>query len=280
MKTLLNELDAVENVGSSNIGWIDVDKTKLSYGGRLYPSSWSFKVRPATVAEIRHFSSLNENDPISVSSAMYDMLVSNVRITNGTSIVKSDSIYEHDQLYFLLLIHEYTGGTKTIEIEHVCQSCQTKNVLKLHSEKLEYEKLSPAAEKYLTANGNFDVLTKSFGALHYKPITLNDSLRLREYMIECRRNNTKFEINFNKVFPFIRTKNEYEVKELYQEYLALSKEKYGTIFNLVNKHFQIKALTTISDTCTQCESGIQTYIKFGSGLSNIFIDDNVDDELL
>lgn len=280
MTKLLNELDAIESKPIDNIGWIDIDRTKLSYGGRLYPSTWQFKVRPATVAEIRHFSSLDEENPISVSSAMYDMIMSNVRITDGNKIVKSDRIYEYDQLYFLLLIHEYTGGTKSIVIEHVCQSCNTKNTVKLTSDKLQYEPLSEVAEKYLTNNGTFEVKTKSFGTLTYKPIMLKDSVKLREYMIDCHNNNRKFETMFTRMFPFLRTKDEYDAKELYQHYLALSKEKYGAIFNLVNKHFQIKALTTLNESCEQCESGIQPYIQFGTGLANIFIDDNVDGELL
>lgn len=280
---MLSSLDDSININSTpnHKGWIPIDRTKLSYGGILYPSDWEFSVRPAETSEIRHYSSLDETSPISVSSAMYDILMSNVRIIDGNRIIKSDQIYEHDQLFFLLLVHEYTGNSKTITLEHKCQNCDHTNMIILRSYGLQYTKMDDKALSNVNPEtGLIEFKTKSFDTITYKPITLRDSKKIVDYITECRRNNQKYEKTFADIYPLLRQNDAQTAKSLYDSYLSLNKEKLSLLLSMKRKMLDIRAENTISDECEKCDSGIQTTVQFEAGLANIFFDDNLDSELL
>jgi hypothetical protein len=275
---VLEKLDLNTNTEASPIGWIDVDRSELSYRGELYPSQWKFKVRPALVHEIQHYSSLDETNPISVSSSIRNMILSNVRIMDGNRVIKSDNIYEHDQLFFLLKIHEFTGGTKTLTIDHVAP-CGHRNVFNLVASALRYSELSDKGLEYLTTDGKFIIKTKTLGKFEYKPLTLHDSQRLGDYLIAANRRGDKINQNFTKMYGFLRSDDQETVEEVYQKMVSLKKEQYGFILTMKQKYLDIHAETDLTSTCTECESGIQTQIRFSSGLANIFFDDDIDSEL-
>lgn len=277
--------DALKNmdapVSGTTYGWIDIPSEDLPHGGRLYPDTWKFRILPAITSHVRHFSSLDEENPFSVVTTLNNLIKTNVRIIDNDKVLTGDNINESDRFFFVLKVKEYTGMTKTITYEHKCNagSCNHVNQVTLMAAKLKFTELTDKAKKYLN-NGSFVIETKSLGTLVYRPTTIKESIKLQTYIVDCEKNKVEYENNFTKIYPFLRTDDQSEIKDLYNTYLGLSKSKYDIYFTLASKEFDIRTLNEVDSKCESCDCRLSAPIQFPDGLPNIFSADNIYDELL
>lgn len=262
------------------LGWLDIDRSAISYGGRLYPKSWKFQVKPAKVKEIRHFSAIDESNPISVTDSLNQMIMSNVRILDGNTVIPSSNLYEHDRFQFILFIHAYSGTATAIKYAHKCSNCDNELEVSLTPFVLRFKELSETATKYLTSSGKFEISTKSFGKKIYQPITIDMSTKIKDFVTEKYRTDDDYERNFIKLLPFIYVQNK-SLAEIYvDKYLSLSEKEYSVLYTLADKHFDIGAKNEISVECNKCNNGGVAPIKFPNGIRSIFINDDISDELI
>lgn len=268
------------------LGWQDIARKDIPYQGMLYPESYKFQVLPAATKDIRQYSSLDETNIISVSDALNRMIRTNVRIidTADNKVIPSTRIYEHERFFWILLIQTYTGGTKTITFEHMCEedSCQHMNQVSITPYKLMYSKMSAKMlQRWDAVKGYASILTKTLGEFKYRPITLDESIKVSEFMIKRRQNKKPYEANFSKLLPFIRQLDKKNnVSDLYSSYIELRPQVLSFLMRLSGHDFDVRAEQTLEESCEKCECGIYPTIQFPDGIANIFFDDNVDDELL
>lgn len=274
----LNDMDNRSDV--SMFQWHDIDRKLLPFEGRLYPSSYQFQIKPALVKEIRMFSELDENNPMSIVKAFRELLRTNLRILDNGTVISSMNVLDQHQLFFILLIREYSDTGKVLTMKHTCKSCDYENELLLSSDLLQYTEPSEKAWTYLKETGVFEIDTKTHGRIYYKPTTLADTQAISEFVIDLKQREERYESNFGLLFPFIRKTKVYKIAELYQEYLSMKRERFSFLLSLQKKHFDIRPKTEVESVCSSCECGILCKIEFRGGLANIFIANNVDDELL
>ncbi len=293
MKDKLEVLDQKDRGVNTNeevlttIGWIDINRKDISYSGRLYPPTWRFQVKPVTVAEIRHFSSIDEENPMSVNNMLNDMMKSNVRIIDvvdgRTTKIPTDRLYEHDRFLFLMFIHAYSGTEKAIKYVVKCKAdnCDNANYVAVTPFNITYTDLDPKTESdFLQHDGSLIVNTKSYGKLQYMPITLSVSNAIKKFVAERFEKGDRHEQTFIKLTPFLTDPLiPLSMQSVYQKYLALDEKKFTVLLQLVDKYFDIRTKGQISFICELCGAGGTALIKFPNGLRNIFLADSLAGEI-
>lgn len=102
----------------SNIGWREIKFENLPSEGKFYPENIKFEIRPARAEEIKHYSSLSENDIMDIDSHINDIVVACTRIldTNSGQLLKSELLKEADKYYFLFSIRDLS--MKNLQKKH------------------------------------------------------------------------------------------------------------------------------------------------------------------
>jgi len=108
MKSMPWEKDPEQVELGSRIGWQQIDMKDLPTQGLFYPEGTQIAIRSATAAEIRHWSTINEDD-LYVLDDMLNYIVercSAIKFPDGISSWKD--IKEVDRFYVILAIRERT----------------------------------------------------------------------------------------------------------------------------------------------------------------------------
>jgi hypothetical protein len=91
----------------NNLGWQKLKTEDLPTQGLFYPDGTEIHIRAATAGEIRHWSTLNEDDIYAINDMINYVLERCVNVKGNKSMSWMD-IKEVDRFYVLLAIREYT----------------------------------------------------------------------------------------------------------------------------------------------------------------------------
>lgn len=283
----LTSLDAiVVNPIDPVTGWSDIDKTSLSYEALLYPESYRFQIKPVTAGTVKYFSGLDENNPISVNDALSYVVENHIRVLDGNKMLKAlDVIYEHDRFKFVMLVHLWSGATTTLSFTGNCThtKCGHQQSIDITAEKLQYSELTAKGKSWLNnESGYFVIETASMGTRYFRPLTLNESTEIVEFIQSKRQKGLTIEPLFLQYAGFYmhdRKHNE-SIEELYQTYLkATSNIKEVSLLQGILEHITVKQLFEVLTVCKSCDNPFQSRITSVEGLRNIFLVHDIAGEL-
>lgn len=277
----LDELEGVQKhdgVLSIEGQWIDIDRSKISYGGLLYPQSYRFQVKPAQTKTIKYFSSLDEDNAMSVADALTYVVQHHVRILNGNKQIDSTKVvYEHDRLFFVMLVHQYSGAPTSLSFPYTCkvQTCTHLQDADIKPGTLQYKEIE---EKHLswinTEFGGFVINTKTLGTKRFRPLTLQESIDITQFMMESKRDSIELEKLFIKAAPFFmhdRVPGE-PIKIIYQKYLKLTSDQNEIALIIeLDRLIAPEQKLEIASNCKKCDDPFRTPISSVAGLRNIFV---------
>ncbi|BBI90414.1 hypothetical protein HYO65_gp022 [Tenacibaculum phage PTm1] len=268
------------------IGWHDVKREDLPYGGLFFPKSYNFQVQPANAETVAHYSSMDETNPLSVQSALTHVIKKHIRITDNGEVVNSlDVIHESMRFWFAMLVHTYTGNSTSLENSEMCPKCNHSNKVVITPYVIKFMELDDYVRERVDVNtGMFIQKTKSYGELEYQPITLGMRAELMAYMQEKYQKKESFDMQFLSYAPLIyplRKKGQ-SIDDLYKNvYYPMTQDikKFSTFTKIINK-VALDQLLTIDTNCSKCDHRFQVDISKTQGLRHIFLDSSADDELL
>lgn len=268
--------------------WIEVDKDIMNYKASFYPSEWVFKCRAALGAEIANFSTINNEDPISVIDGINEILKSCCRIEKNGVPLSYKNLYEFDRLWFVMFIRDLTmvNQEQKIQYEVACEFCQEQNTVTLSFDNLEARPLSDMAKKYYSREDcAFMVQTKTFGVLRFQPSTIFRADLFKDWMLDQARHNNKPNSMFVKLFwMLVDSTNERDkdvVKKAYEKYIAISNNpKMLSLYMKLNTELQVGLTENMIYRCEHCEKEAHAAIQFPDGISNLFLLSDISEELL
>lgn len=294
-ETNANKLDMLANLDKSNNidqpieptnGWIDIDREKISYLGALYKRSLRFQIKPASIGTVKYFSTLDENNPLSVNDALTFVIQNHIRVLDGArSIPPLEVIFEHDRFFFVMLVHTYSGAPTALTYEAKCthEKCNCLQEISISPYNIRYSELSDKAKGYIHAeSGEFRTTTKTLGDIRYRPLTLLESGELTEFMLKSRRNGEEIEPLFLQIAPFLvcTKKPEDTASHIYQSYLKLTSNlKMVSVLIHFLREANVAQLLEIEIDCKKCKRPFRSQISSVKGLRNIFLVDDIDGEL-
>ena len=91
-----------------HLGYHDVPVVSLPSSGMFYPDDTQVSIRAAKVAEVRHFSAIDEQNILDVDEKLNAIVESCIRITSKNTRLSYKDLCEEDRFYILLSIRDLT----------------------------------------------------------------------------------------------------------------------------------------------------------------------------
>lgn len=274
----------------NQLKYIEVNRELMPYGSMFYPSGWVFKCRAAMGAEVANFSTIDNEEPMSVHEGINDLLKTCLRIENEDgATVSYRNLYEFDRLWFVLFIRDLTmQNTETkLVFDTNCEHCGEKNSVVLSYDTLVTLELSDLAKKYFSPDHNaFVVRTKSYGDLILQPSTIHRAEILKEWMQEELRKKNTIDKSFIKMYWMLlnnsNDKGKNAMRDAQTEFLKISTSdtKKVALYLKLADELQVGLSQEIKYNCQSCGREAHTGIRFPDGISNLFIPADISEELL
>ena len=276
------------------LGWHSLYLEELPSKGMFYPEDLKIHIRAANVDEIKHFSTLNEEDLYDINDKLNHILKNCTRFTSQTNKnFQYKDILEEDRFPLILSIKELTfkEGENKIVVPATCPSCEKEMNIELLRKNLQYNELEEDMAKYYSpANRVLEVNTKSYGILNVTPPTIGLSKAATEWARLKSRQNKTYDKGFIQIMPYMYQDwrgfligNEVDEKKMHNaeaDFKGMDKKKYMLYYRLAEK-MKIGMKDELSTECESCsEPGVSAQITFQNGLKSLFIISDIDSELL
>ena len=270
---------------SDNIlGWHVLDQTTLPSQGKYYPADSVIKIRSAKAAEIRHFSTMDENNYIDMEDKLNSIVESCSQITSGKTRMSYKDILEEDRIVLLLSIRDLTFPEPENKLMLKGKTERTKKSIEIE---LSVKNLIPSVideqiEKYYNEKERTYVIkTRSAGDIRMKPPTIGVMQEINAYLKDRQEKDLDFDRAFIQVLPYLqsdwRNLNMNKIFQLEMEYKGWDEKKFMVIYRLAER-MKIGVSTEL-ETTFDGETG-KAPLDFPGGIKSLFIISDLAGELL
>lgn len=271
----------IRSVNSNfDIGWYEVPLESLPTKGMFYPNESRLLIKPATVSIIRHFSTVDDTNPLELNDA-FDYILENLVRFNVPGMPSSyKNLKDIDKLSVILHVRDATfkNGESKIVSDITC-SCGHTDAKTLKWSDFEFFNFSSELMKYY--NSENKIFQVKFNDPMQSDVGLTlPSIGMRNFVQRYVTNKIKQKRNYDKSFaniaPFIIDDWSSMSESLYEQQLELSAEwttyQFAAFVRIVDL---VKKATTsrIKHKCTSCGAEVTAPSSFRGGIKSLFIPD-------
>lgn len=283
--------------GANDSGWKNVPVENLPSRGLFYPDDTEITTRAATVAEIRHWSTIDERDAINVNDMLNFIMEKCVRLKskdNGMWLTWRDVI-EVDRMYLLFAIHEQTFPNKEnvlwtkFTCENTCGPDGTKRSTEVRttSSLMQHFDLSDEVMQYYNSEFKcFQVVSEKLNETFYLYApTLGNYEKVKNRVLADRRKGKQIDTAFVKISPYlIQDWNSFDDAE-YNALRAESLKWPINKFSFINRFAELydgNKTDSLSLECSTCGSKMTSNLFLGSSftIKSLFLVSGRLDELV
>ena len=291
--TSLGKAQSYVDSPSFDIGWKNLPVELLPSGGLFYPEGTKIAIRAADVKEIRHFSTIDEDDRLDIEEKLGYVIDRCLRMDFlGEGVVSFKDLVQEDRFFAVMAIRDLTfisGENSIILIPKTkCDNkaeCPFSNGLELRTGALRSYTLDPKILSYYnptTRSFTFDV--KKIGkTIEMTVPTIGINGAISDFIIYCSGKNITIDEGFLKIAPFIlkewRGLNSEKILMRMREADYWTKEDYSLYFGLSEK-IKIGTEIDVKQVCPVCGKEVTADIAFPSGLRSLFVISDIFGELL
>lgn len=269
-----------------DIGWIRIKPDTLPSQGAFYPVGTEITIRAASAAEIRHWSTIDEEDLLSLDDALNRIVDKCCRIKFPKSMGSFKDIKEIDRFFIVFAIREYTfkKGENNLNVTFKCKKCDKHDTRTIIKEMLSYyvpaEELQP---RFSEDERCFHLrLTNGEEIKLYLP-TLGVMTYIKGYLREKSQNKEEYDKAFLKWAPFLfadwRILNDAVYHKLLQDSYAWSNDKISIVDWFVNQ-MQKTVKAELVQKCSSCGEEVTAPISFRGGVKSLFLISDISSKLL
>lgn len=125
-----------------SVGYIPITNESLPSKYKFYKDNVVVRIRAANVSEVKHYSSMDEDDVFSAEAHVASILESCSTISDGHQLYSHKDLCEFDKLYIFFAIRDRTllvdKREHEINIQSECSNCGDKKQLKISNETFGY----------------------------------------------------------------------------------------------------------------------------------------------
>lgn len=265
------------------LGWHELPVNSLPSRGRFYPTDISIKIRAAKVAEIRHFSTMDENNLLDIDEKLNSIVESCTQVSSKTTRVSFKDLIEEDRFILIMSIRDLTfpEPEASLKVEHQTKDGK-KHEVEIRREYFQYFSISPEIEKYYDGNLRaFAIQTRSHGEIIMRPPTIGLMQEVTKYIRERREQGLNIDQSLIQVAPYLggdwRFFNQKRLFELEIEMNGWDPKKYMLIYRLAEQ-MKIGLQPEMKVLLGDSEEVIP--INFRGGIKTLFIVQDLSGELL
>ena len=279
-------VDSTELNSDMILGFHTVHPADMPSGGLFYPSDVDIQIRPAKVAEIRHFSTLQERDLFDVDDKLNHIVQNCTKIRTKSRVMSWKDILEEDRIFIILAIRALTfsKGENKLQVKKNCPDCNTENTIEIANENLQFNSIPEDLMKYYDDyNRVLTIQTKSCGTIYMKPPTIGVMQVVTKYIREKERQGENWDKSHIQVLPYIQHEwRGFTEKEIFQsevDFQGWDDTKYTLHYRLAEQ-IKVGVKPDVSCSCKACGAEVTAAINFRGGIKDLFVVSDISGELL
>jgi hypothetical protein len=268
------------------LGYHTVHAEDLPSSGLFYPRDVEIQIRPAKVAEIRHFSTLQERDLFDVDDKLNHILQNCVKIRTKTRVMSWKDILEEDRIFMILAIRALTfsKGENKLQVKKNCPDCNTENVIEIANSNLRFNTIPEDLMKYYDDYQRIlSIQTKSYGTIYMKPPTIGVMQIVTKYIREKERQGETWDKAFIQLLPYIQHEwRNFTERDIFQgevDFQGWDDTKYTLHYRLAEQ-VKVGVKPDVVCACKACGTEVTAAINFRGGIKDLFVVSDISGELL
>jgi hypothetical protein len=276
-----------------DFGWKNLPIQILPSKGWFYPDGTKIAIRSAEVKEIRHYSTIDEDDLIDLNEKLNFILSKCCTIHYpGEGVVSFKDLKQEDRFFLIMAIRDLTfvqGENRIIVTPDT--KCEDKNVcplangIELRTGILSDYEIDPKIMKYYSPMDRLFILpVRKLGKeirMSVPSIGIMDAIT--SFVIESERKKIEVDESFIKIAPFIfeewRGLDYRTINEKMKESDSWSKEEFSLYYEL-SEAIKIGTKLDIKLNCPTCGAEVAAPITFPFGFKSLFVISDIFGELL
>lgn len=267
------------------IGYKSIPMHQLPSKGLFYPEGTTISVKAATVKEIRHFSTIDEDDPIDSDDKLNYIMESCVRLSSPTGRNSWKDVQDMDRFYLIYYIRDFTfkNGENKLTMDVNCQSCGNMDKKEITRDSLNMFHIDERIMKYYNPEQrSFIIRTKDGEEFPIFLPTLGVAKFIRTYVRKKYENNQYFDRVFIRMAPFLfpdwRTLTELAYKNKADDTFNFGHKKLSIISGIIDI-FAKSISSDVLHTCTACGAEVSAPLNFQGGVKSLFLYTDIFSEL-
>ena len=266
------------------LGWMVLDQSELPSKGKFYPNGCVIKIRSARAAEIRHFSTMDEENYIDMEEKLNHIVEMCTQITLNDKRLSYKDLLEEDRIVVLLSIRDLTfpEPENKLILKGKTESSKKTVDIELSSRYLVATEVPTEIEGYYSSKERMYVIkTRSAGEVRMRPPSIGVMQEITKYLKDRQEKEIEFDKAFIQVLPYItpdwRQLNLPKIFNLEVDYKAWDQKKFMVIYRLAEK-MKIGVETTLE---MEFDGEIaKAPLDFPGGIKSLFIISDLAGELL
>jgi hypothetical protein len=277
------------------IHWKNLPIHLLPSEGRYYPEGTRMAIRPSDVKEIRHFSTIDEDDSLDIERKLSFILERCLRIDfPGEGVVSYKDLKQEDRFYIIMAIRDLTflRGENSLMLtpNKKCENteeCKISEGFELRSGNLSSYELDPEILKRYNPETRSFVFTLKDGSKTFEMFvpSIGVTQVLSSFMNVCSTRGIQIEDGFLEIAPFIipewRGLSFEDVLSIMKRTsLEWDKKDFSLLYQISEK-IKIGTKTEAKQKCLVCGEGeVTAEITFPGGIRSLFLISDIFRELL
>lgn len=232
-----------EKAESSNfhLGYHNMEIDTLFSKGRFYPQDTTITIRSAKVAEIRHFSTMDEGNIFDIEDKLNGIVKACARIEAPGKKLSYKDLLEEDRIAVLLAIRDLTFPEAENKLMLKAENSYgvTQDV-ELATRNLTGTDVPEEIEKYYDSVARcFRIQTKSSGEILMRPPSVGVMEVVTKYIKEQQEQKKRWDQSFIQILPYIQLDwRGFNTKEVFNQEVAFqgwNEKKYMVSYRLAEK---------------------------------------------
>lgn len=273
------------------VGYTKLDLTTFPSKGKFYRDDFEIHIRPARVAEIRAFSTIDENNLKEVDDGLNNIVLSCSKVQYGNQRGSYKDVLEEDRIYLILSIRELTfkTGEQTLMMPVGKKSCKTNNCkaqesVELRTNNLQFNTIVDSIEKYYDdADRCYSITTKNYGMIKLAPPTIGVMRAITDYIRTREEKNQSWDKSTLAILPYLQREwrgwQEKDIFSLITSFQGWDATKYTIVYRLA-EDLKIGVKPEMGFPCQSCGEEVTVPLTFPGGIKAMFIIPDISAELL
>jgi len=265
------------------LGWHEIPMSSLPSAGKFYPADAVLKIRAAKVAEVRHFSTIDEQNILDVDEKLNAIVESCVNISSKSVRMSYKDLCEEDRFILILSVRDLTfpEPENSLKVDYTDKKGKSHDV-EIKREYFNYFNIPEEIERYYSSELRLYIIqTKSYGEIYMRPPSIGVMQEVTKYIKERQEKGMEIDQSLLQLAPFIATNwrafNQKKLFELEIEMNGWSNGQYLLLYKLAEK-MKIGIQPEMNVMIENEEVSIP--INFRDGIKSLFIVQDLSGELI
>lgn len=269
---------------SGDIGWKNLPLKNLPSQGLFYPDATEVTIRAASVAEIRHWSTIDDNDALAIDDMLNFVCEKCCRIRMAGRPANFKDLKEVDRFYVIFAIRDFTFKNGENRLYTTLDNEDgSENRIEITKDVLNYFNPDERIMKYYSADKKCFIFSMKNGEifdLHFP--SLGIMTFIKAYAKNKQQRNQQFDKAFLKYAPFLLSEwkgiTEKEYEKALQDSLSWSIQKISLMDKITTMlagsiNPQVRYVTAAGE-----EASVP--LSFRGGVKSLFLIPDILDELV